>query len=195
MQQCPHVPDRLRNSRVLPTLPDTVPVSLEMFDKLHDLEAKAFKLLCDCLHPAFEEYGKTVDDVKTAVRVFRRNRASIISDITAIKDAERSLDVAAEKVHSLLVRYQFMEKLVKEWRGSPPIGEPFKEKAKYSEWPFGEVSTDEQDTPQVLLMEGIVAFRDKSEGEIRGNLFANNDPVQVVSGEQHSQRMVPGSSN
>ena len=115
MQQFPYVPDRLRNSRVLPTLPNTVPVSREVFEKLHHLEAKAFNLHHDCLHPAFEEYGDMADEASTAVWLFRRLGKQAITDRTALGGTQRSLDDAAEKIHwhGLLVRYRFMEKLVK----------------------------------------------------------------------------------
>ena len=146
-----------------------------MFVKLHDLEAKAFNLHHDCLHPAFEQYGSIVDEANTAVRLFRRNRALFITDSTALVGAERSLNDAAEKVHSLLVRYGFMEKLVKEWRGRPPIGETFKGRAADQKWIYGVVSTDERDTPQVSLMDGIAAFQDKIEGRTRKVLpFTHN---------------------
>ena len=118
MQQFPHVPDRLRNSRVLPTFPNTITVSREVFEKLHDLEAKAFNLHHDSLHPAFEEYGDIADEANrpnTAVWLSRRLGKQAITDRTALEGTQRSLDDAAEKIHwhRLLVRYRFMEKLVK----------------------------------------------------------------------------------
>jgi len=169
MQQFPHVPDRLRNSRVLPTLPNTVPVSREVFDKLHDLEAKASNLHYDCLHPAFKQYGNVADEANTAFRRFRECRASFIvhSDSTDLEGAERSINDAAEKVRSLLVRYRFLERLVKEWRGRPPIGKTFKGEAADQKWVHGIVPADDVGDAQEVRIDGIVASQYKLEGAIR----------------------------
>ena len=178
MQQFPHVPDRLRNSRVRTTIPDEVPVSREAFNKLHVLEAKAFNLLRDCMHPAFEMYGDIVDEAETAVQLFRTSRASFITDITALEGAERSLEHAAERVRSLLARYHFMEKVM-ECRGDPRIGKTLKEKAVDHEWPYGEDPTDAQ---------WIVASQDKNEGEIRGSPFAHTVRVVCRALQSDSER-------
>ena len=170
MQQFPHVPDRLRNSRIVPTLPNTVLVSREVFDKLHDLEAKASNLRYDCLHPAFRQYRNVADEANTAFRRFRENRASFIvhPDISDLDSAERSINDAAEKVDSLLVRYRFLERLVKEWRGRPPIGKTFKGEAADQKWVHGIVPTDDVgDAQEVRIDDGIVASQYKLEGTIR----------------------------
>ena len=88
-----------------------------MFDQLHNLEAKALNLHYDCLHPAFKNYGNTVDEARSAIRLFRTKRASFIVDSSALEVARRSLEAAAEEVRNVRVRYQFMEKLVKDWQG------------------------------------------------------------------------------
>jgi len=178
MQQFPHVPDRLRNSRVLPTLPNTVPVSREVFEKLHDLEAKAFNLHHDCLHPAFEQYGDIADEANTAVWLFRRLGKQAITDSIALEGAQRSLNDAAEKVHRLLVRYWFMEKLVKEWRGRPPFGKTFKGEAADQKWIHGIVSADVGDTSRVSLIDGTAAFQDIIEGGIRDFLPCTRNSVR-----------------
>jgi len=79
-----------------------------------------------------------------------------------------------------------MEKLVKEWRGRPPIGKTFKERDAGQKWVYGVVSTDAQDTPEVLLTDGTVASQDKIEGEIRDIPFTHN-PVRVECRELQSQ--------
>jgi len=146
-------------SRVLPTVPNTVPVSREVFDTLHSLEVAAFNLPYDCLHPAFERYGNIARDTRAVVERFGTHRASFTTNSTALEDARRSLEDAAGNVRNLLVRYRFMENLVKEWGGRSQIGGKFKGGAADQKWIHGVVSTETQDTPQVSLTDGTVAFQ------------------------------------
>jgi hypothetical protein len=134
---------------------------------LHNLEAMAVGLHYDCLHPAFERYGNIAREAKAVVERFRTHRASFITNRTALEDAQRSLEGTAGKVRSLLVRYRFMEELVKEWRGRPQIGEKFEEEATDQKWTHGVVSTDARDTFQVSLTDGIMAFQVKLEAKTR----------------------------
>ena len=136
-----------------------------MFDKLHDLEAKALNLHYDCSHPAFERYGYIVERARTAIRLFRTKRASFIANSSALEDARRELEDAAENVRDVLVRYRFMEKLVKEWRGRPRIGEKFEERVADQKWTHGVISDEALDSPRskVLLTDGTVAFHAKME--------------------------------
>jgi hypothetical protein len=84
-----------------------------------------------------------------------------IADSTALADAQSSLEVAKGKVDALLVRYQFMEKLVKEWRGRPKILKTFKEKAVDKKWVYGKVSSDARVPPEyrVSLTDGTKAYQ------------------------------------
>jgi hypothetical protein len=129
---------------------------------LHNLEAMAVSLHYDCLHPAFERYGNIASETKAVVERFRTHRASFITNRTALEDTRHLLEEAAGKVRSLLVRYRFMEELVKEWRGRPQIGEKFEEKATDQKWTYGVVSTDtrhtqDEDVNQVSLTDGTMA--------------------------------------
>lgn len=155
----------LRNSRVFPTFPNTVPVSREVFDMLHNLEAIALGLQYDCLHPAFARYENIVSDTRTVVERFGTQRASFIANTgsTNLEDARRSLEDAAGKVRSVLVRYRFMEELAKKWRGKPQIDEKFEERAADQKWTHGVVSTDAGDTFQVPLTDGTMAFHGEIE--------------------------------
>ena len=166
-----------------------------MFDKLHDLEAKALNLHYDCLHPAFENYGNIVDEARSAIRLFRTKRASFIANSTALEDARRSLEDAAEKVRNLIVRYRFMEKLAKDWRGKPEIGKPSDGEAADQKWPpHGVVSADAQDTPQVSLTDGTVAFQAKIEIKTRNirphTLHFERRDLQSVSARRDPSTLI-----
>ena len=169
-----------------------------MFNLLHKLEAIAISVHYDCLHPAFELYGIIASEARAAVEHFRSHRASFITDDTALEDARRSLVDAAAKVHSLLVRYRFLEELVKKWRGKPPIGEKFEEEAADQKWVYGVVSTDAGDTPQVSLTDGTLAFQGKIEGRfgaLRGIVpFAHNS-LRFECRELHSLPPLPESED
>jgi hypothetical protein len=133
---------------------------------LHNLEATASSLQYDILHPAFKHYEDILVEARTAVNEFGTHRAKLITNSTVREDTRRSLEDAAGKVRSLLVRYRFMEKLVKEWRGRPQIGEKIEAKYADQKWIYGVVSADTGDNPQVLLTDGTVAFQGKIEGNI-----------------------------
>jgi hypothetical protein len=137
---------------------------------LHDMEATAIGLHYDCLHPAFKSYWYIATGTKAVVERFRTHRASFITNRTALEDARRELEDAAEKVRSLIVRYRFMEKLVKEWRGRPQIGKKFEEEAADQKWTHGIVSTDARGAFQVPLTDGTMAFQVKIEGKTRNIL-------------------------
>lgn len=165
MQQFSHLSDRLvRYSRVNPTLPNTVPVSREVFDMLHNLEAITLGLQYDCLHPAFARYEDIAGEARSVVERFGTQRASFFANTgkTNLEDARRSLEDAAERVRSVLVRYQFMEELVKKWRGKPQIDDKFEDAAD-QKWTFGTVSKDAGDTSKVALTDGTMAFQVKIE--------------------------------
>jgi len=197
MQHFPHVPltGWVRNSRVrvLSTLPNTVPVSPKVFDTLHDLKAKALNLHYDCLHPAFVQYGDILDEARTAIQLFRTNRSSSITNNTALEDARRSLEDATRKVRSLLVRYQFMEKLVKERRGGPQVGENFEKEVADQKWIHGVVSADARDPPEskVLLTDGTVASQAKMEVKTRqSTLRFECRELQTVSMRQDPSTLI-----
>ena len=132
---------------------------------LHKLEAIALGLQYDCLHPAFARYEDIAIETRSVVERFRTQRASFIANTgnTNLEDARRSLEDAAGKVRSVLVRYQFMDELVKKWRGNPQIDEKFKEEAADQKWTHGVVSSDAGDVSQVSLTDGTMAFQDKIE--------------------------------
>jgi hypothetical protein len=156
-------------------LPNTVPVPRGVFHTLHDLEATAIGVYYHCFHPAFERYGNIASEARAAVKQFRTHRASFITNSGAFENSRRSLEDAAGKVRSLLVRYRFMEELVKEWRGRLQIGEKFEDDAADQKWVHGVVSADARDTPQVSLTDGTVAFQGKVEGKTRNFLpFSHN---------------------
>lgn len=159
-----------------------------MFDTLHELEAMAVQLDHDCLHPAFGRYRDKAKGARAAVEQFRTNRASFITNNTALglEDARRLLENAEGEVRSLIRRYDFMEKLVKEWRGRPQIGQKFEVQDAYQKWIHGVVSTDERITPKVTLTDGTVAFQSKFEGKIRNILPFTHNFLRVECRERHS---------
>ena len=106
-----------------------------------------------------------MDEARSAIRLFRTKRASFIVDSSALEVARRSLEAAAEEVRNVRVRYQFMEKLVKEWQGKPQIGEKFEGSVADQKWTHGVISADALDLPlsSVLLTDGTVADQVKIE--------------------------------
>ena len=159
-----------------------------MFDKLHDLEAKALNLHYDCSHPAFVEHYEYIAHVaRTAIRLFRTKRASFIANSSALEDARRELEAAAENVRDVLVRYRFMEKLVKERRGGPQIGEKFEERVADQKWTHGVISADPLETrrSKVLLTDGTLASHAKIEVTTRRSVlrFECRGPLSEGVGE------------
>ena len=140
------------------------------------MEAIAISVHHDCLHPAFKlYYGNISQNARAAVEHFRSRRASFITNDTALEDVRRSLEEAAEKVRKILARYRFLEGLVKEWRGKPPIGKKFEEEAADQKWAYGVVPTDAGDSREVSLTDGTSAFQGKMENKNRNILpFAHN---------------------
>ena len=161
-----------------------------MFDILHNLEAIAISVHYDCLHPAFKRYYRSIsDNARAVVEHFRSHRASFITNDTALEDVRRSLEDAAEKVRSLLARYRFLEELVKEWRGKPPIGEKFEKEPANAKWVYGVVPTDAGDSDEVSLTDGTSALQGKMEGKIRNILPFTHNTLQFECRETISSRV------
>ena len=199
MQQFPYVPLTVwvRNSLVpgLPTLPNTLPVSREVFNTLRALEATAYSLHFDSLNPAFDRYGEVTREARIAVEQFRTNRASFIANSIARENAQRDLEDAAEKIRDLYVRHRFMEELARDSRGKPEIGIPVDGEAADQKWPaYGVVSADAGGTPQVSLTDGTVAFQAKIELKTRNirphTLHFERRELQSVSARQDPSTVI-----
>ena len=159
---------------------------------LHNLEAIAISVHYDCLHPAFKPYYSHIsNNARAAVEHFRSHRASFITNDIALEDARRSLEDAAKKVRSLLARYRFLEELVKEWRGKPPIGEKFEKEPANTKWVYGVVPTDAGDSYKVSLTDGTSAFQGKMESKIRNIVPFTHNSLQFECRETLASEMDP----
>jgi hypothetical protein len=116
-------------------------------------------------------------------------RAEFITNSDALKDTERSLKDAADRVHSLLVRYEFIKKLAKVHRGKPKINDKFKGDLADQRWRFGELSTNKDEGP-VLLEDGtkakqvIMVFKTKGIRPTHNMRFECREMVSIVVGNR-----------